>query len=144
MVHLEDVLTLLTVNPAKVPKEAAKKMCVRCFPFYGILYHRWLRLMRRSRARLLISSKLTLNSGFVQEIKVWEMPASARYPDRVRYRLALADPNTGYAALLFDNHWPKGHHVHLGKAEAPYRFTSVQRLLRDFMRQVRMVEGKRI
>ena len=111
-------------------------------PFYGILYHTYLWLMKKTRARLLLSSKLTLESGYVQEITVWEMPASAKYPGQVRYRLALADPHTGCLALLYDNHWPKGHHVHFGEAETPYRFISVERLLHDFLKQVRVAERK--
>ena len=96
---------------------------------------------RKGRARLLISSKLTLESGYIQEIKIWETLPSTKYPDGIRYRLALVNLASREIAVLYDNHWPKGDHVHVGKTETPYRFESVEQLLQDFFGQVEQVEG---
>jgi hypothetical protein len=62
------------------------------------------------------------------------------YPNGVRYRLALADTKTGECVLLYDNHWPKGHHVHVGKRESSYRFKSIEQLMKDFLDRVAKIE----
>lgn len=97
---------------------------------------------KRTRARLLISSKLTLTSGLIQEIRIWAVRSSSKYPDGTRYRLVLVDPEMQKVLLLYDNHWPKGHHVHEGGIERAYEFTSVERLLLDFFAGVRKLERK--
>lgn len=97
-------------------------------------------LPKRPRARLLIASKLTLGSGYIEEAKIWSVPVSERYPDGIRFRLVLVDRNTGEIALLYDNHWPKGPHIHEGGVEFRYRFRSVERLLNDFLEHVSRIE----
>lgn len=98
---------------------------------------------KEGRAQHLIFSKLILESGYIQEINIWGMTPSQRYPDGIRYRLVLANPDTGQVALLYDNHWPKGHHFHLGKTETPYHFASVEQLLEDFLRHVARIEREK-
>jgi len=93
----------------------------------------------RLRARRLIASKLTLDSGFIEEVKVWSVPVSEKYPEGIRFRLALVR-GTGEIALLYDNHWPKGPHVHGGGTQAPYQFKSVEQLLKDFLEHVARIE----
>jgi Family of unknown function (DUF6516) len=96
--------------------------------------------MNSKRAELIIANKLTLNSDLVQEIRIWKSRVSEKYPEGFRYRLVLANPRSGKVLLLYDNHWPKGHHIHSGNAEFPYRFVSLERLLKDFFRQVQKIE----
>lgn len=94
----------------------------------------------RERARLLIASKLTLSSGHIEEVKIWSVPVSKSYPEGIRFRLVLVDRRTGEIALLYDNHPPKGPHVHAGGTETRYRFKSVEQLLKDFLEHVSRVE----
>lgn len=96
--------------------------------------------VKQTRARLLIATKLTLGSGYIEEVKVWRVPVSERYPEGIRFRLVLVDRRTGDIALLYDNHWPKGAHVHAGGAETRYRFKSVEQLLNDFQEHVGRIE----
>lgn len=109
----------------------------------------WCTIMTRKRAnegevraRLLVAAKLTLRSGYIEEVKVWSVPVNEKYPEGIRFRLVLVDQRTGDIALLYDNHWPKGPHVHFGGAETCYRFRSVERLLKDFEAHVAGIEGK--
>ena len=95
----------------------------------------------QTRARLLIATKLTLGSGYIEEVKVWRVPVSERYPQGIRFRLVLVDRRTGDIALLYDNHWPKGPHVHAGGVEIRYRFKSVEQLVKDFQEHVGRIEG---
>ena len=68
------------------------------------------------------------------------MRKSERYPNGVKYRLVLVDPANGVVHLLYDNHWPKGHHVHAGEREEAYEFTSVADLVRDFREKADSLE----
>ncbi len=62
---------------------------------------------------------------------------SDRYPDGIKYRLVLVVPLTGKLLVLFDNHFPKGHHRHLGTGqEVAYRFESVQKLVEDYLQAI--------
>ena len=64
------------------------------------------------KTQLILSRKQALNSGLVIERKVWRVAISKQYPQGVKYRLVLVDPNSHVVILLYDNHWPKGPHVH--------------------------------
>jgi hypothetical protein len=48
--------------------------------------------------------------------------------------------DNGEVALLYDNHWPKRDHVREGTKERPYRFVSVEELLKDFFVHVEKIE----
>lgn len=95
---------------------------------------------KQANAKLLISSKLTLDSGYIQEIRLWKVQSSPKYPDGVRYRLVLVDPRVERVLILYDNHWPKGHHVHVSGIERAYAFTSIEQLLRNFFDRVKEFE----
>jgi len=43
--------------------------------------------------------------------------------------------------VLYDNHHPKGHHRHIEGGEETYRFVDVDRLIEDFMANVRRAIG---
>jgi len=93
-------------------------------------------------SQLVLDQKLTHKSGRIEELKVWKVQASAMYPDGIRYRLVLVDPMAKDVLVLFDNHYPKGHHVHLGKVEKDYEFKGVRKLLEDFKRNVDRFDKK--
>lgn len=98
--------------------------------------------LRPDKTILIFHEKLSLNSGLVSERKIWRIAKSNRYPLGFRYRLVLADPKTHHVLLLYDNHWPKGPHVHLDNKERPYDFMSLERLLTDFIEESRMEEKR--
>ncbi|MBI3556559.1 MAG: hypothetical protein HY074_09875 [Deltaproteobacteria bacterium] len=95
------------------------------------------------KAKLVFREKLTLRSGRLRDAVIWSVPISARYPDGVKYRLALVDPFTGRVLVLFDNHFPKGHHCHLKTGEEiPYVFKSVDKLVDDYFKAIEGEEDK--
>ena len=96
--------------------------------------------MAKMRAELIIHQKLTSIKGLIREIFVWRLRKSERYPHGVKYRLALVDPASAKVHLLYDNHWPKGHHVHTGEYEEAYEFTSIASLVRDFREKADSLE----
>ncbi|MEA9356651.1 DUF6516 family protein [Bacteriovorax sp. PP10] len=90
--------------------------------------------MSRGRAELLLRSKIVLYSGHVREVVIWKVPISEYFPAGVKYRLVLADPVWKKVLLLFDNHAPKRHHVHMiNGQEHNYYFSSVKNLIEDFL-----------
>jgi hypothetical protein len=68
----------------------------------------------------------------VAELKVWQVPKSTHYPDGLKFSLFLVERESGEVLVGFDNHQPKGPHLHRDGKEAPYSFRSVEELLEDF------------
>lgn len=87
------------------------------------------------KAKLLYALKETLNNGLLVEWKVWKVPQSEKYSEGIKYRLALVDPQLRKVILLYDNHWPKGSHIHRKHEESSYRFQSLSILLEDFLNE---------
>lgn len=97
------------------------------------------------RAKLLRREKETDADGDLLEEVVWEVPKSPRNPEGVRYRLAFIPAGYLKPAILYDNHHPKGPHVHRGDREDPYLYRDVERLAEDFLSEVaawRRLRGK--
>jgi uncharacterized protein DUF6516 len=90
-----------------------------------------------ARAGLLRRRKWTDGRGNLYEMVVWKVERDVRYPEGLRYRLAFIRSGDEAPAVLYDNHHPKGHHRHVGAREEPYRFTTVARLVADFLAQAR-------
>ena len=101
-----------------------------------------MRKPQKTRATLVFHEKLSLNSGLLTERKIWKIPASEHYPLGFKYRLALVNPRTHEVILLYDNHWPKGPHVHWDEKERSYEFVSLEALFKDFILES-AVEEKR-
>lgn len=53
----------------------------------------------------------------VVEIKIWDVPKSKDYPSGRKFSLFLVAE--GEVVVGFDNHKPKGPHLHLGNRELP-------------------------
>ena len=75
------------------------------------------------------------------EIKVWSVPNPVR-PSTHHYRYSLFCGRPGVRLVGFDNEAGKGDHMHVGGAEKPYAFTSLDRLLADFFAEVRKAGGE--
>jgi hypothetical protein len=93
------------------------------------------------KATLRFSSKLTLLNGetsdvAIAELKVWDVPKSDHYPEGLKYRLFLVAKESGLVIVGFDNHKPKGPHLHYRGEERDYTFRGVERLIEDFWRWV--------
>ncbi len=94
-------------------------------------------------AVLVLRERTTDEQGNLLEMVVWHVEPNPRQPDGVRYRLALVRAGRTSPSVLYDNHHPKGHHRHLEGVEESYQFVDVDRLLADFMADVKRVTGGR-
>ena len=92
-------------------------------------------------AAVLLREKTTDEQGNLREIVIWQVKPNPRQPEGVRYRLAVIRAGEEVPAVLYDNHHPKGHHRHIEGVEQPYEFVSVERLIADFIMDVRRVTG---
>lgn len=93
------------------------------------------------KSKLLMHSKLTVfhtefNIEAVCEVKIWSLPESKEYPFGLKYSLFCVDKVTKKVLVGFDNHFPKGPHVHKGNEEIGYEFFGYERLLNDFWNAV--------
>ncbi len=86
-----------------------------------------------ARPRLARWRKWTDEKGNLYEIVVWKVTRSVRYREGVRYRLAFIRQREETPAVLYDNHYPKGHHRHVGAREEPYNFVTVRQLIAEFL-----------
>ena len=73
----------------------------------------------------------------VAEIKVWDVPRSSHYPEGLKYSLFLVARESGRVIVGFDNHKPKGPHLHHDGKELAYEFLDVEALVEDFWHWVK-------
>jgi hypothetical protein len=84
--------------------------------------------------------KITLEHNRLQsrtaifEIVVWCIPKSKDYPTGVKYRAWLSEE--GMTLLGFDNHKPKGPHLHVREFEVGYVFRGIDELLKDIKNMI--------
>lgn len=86
-------------------------------------------------ATLLIKSKEKLDDGAIVEMVVWLLDAPVP-PCRHLYKYRLYYGADGLSRVRYDNEIGKGDHVHYGNLEQPYHFSTVDRLLDDFERNI--------
>lgn len=87
-------------------------------------------------ARRIFHRKRLYDDGSISELSLWLVPAPVRGSQhRFRYRLFYGRP--GEILVLYDNEPGKGDHRHYRSREEPYRFTTPEQLVRDFLTDVR-------
>lgn len=74
--------------------------------------------------------------GDLWEMVAWKVPESPRSPSGVRYRFAFVPYGSTHPAVLYDNHFPKGPHKHLGDFEEPMAYDSLEALEAEFKHDV--------
>jgi hypothetical protein len=94
-------------------------------------------------ARPILRRKVKHESGDTEERVIWAVPTSGKYPEGIRYRLAYIPKGERRPAVLYDNHYPKGHHFHEAGLRIPYRFKGLAALFEDFERDVAALRWRR-
>lgn len=74
-------------------------------------------------------------TGTGVELVVWRLPEPLP-PTTHGYKYRLVYVVDGKRVMGFDNERGKGDHCQIGNRELPYRFTTVDRLIDDFFREV--------
>lgn len=69
------------------------------------------------------------------EIVVWRVPVSRDYPEGTKYRAWVSEG--GRTLFGFDNHKPKGPHLHIGSQEVGYVYRGLAALRQDIIAMIR-------
>ena len=114
-------------------------------PANGLIYGHECHILEVSvpRATVVLREKHIDATGNIVELVVWRVAVTLHDASGIRYRLAFVRRDEEVPAVLYDNHWPKGHHRHVEGVEEAYPFVDLDRLIVDFMADVeRALEKK--
>jgi len=73
----------------------------------------------------------------IVEMKIWQVPTSAKNPQGIKYSLVYI--KDGKRFMGYDNAEGKGHHRHYRNLEKPYEFKGVNTLIENFYADVEAV-----
>jgi hypothetical protein len=90
------------------------------------------------KARLVLHTKYIDERAGLVEMKIYKVPKTPATPDGFKYSLVYI--RDGQRLVGYDNHEQKGDHRHHRHRTAPYQFTSVDRLITDFLSDVAAVK----
>ncbi|MCL2829602.1 MAG: DUF6516 family protein [Betaproteobacteria bacterium] len=83
------------------------------------------------KADLLKRERIHISGNRFAEVVIWALPSPL--PGSVHsYKYRLAYVIDEICVLRYDNEAGKGDHRHMGEAQAPYLFTTLDALLDDF------------
>lgn len=91
--------------------------------------------MQYMKATLLAQTKDVREDGSIVEVVIWELPEPLLGSTHF-YRYRLFYGIRGASRVRYDNERGKGDHRHLGDLEEDYTFTTLERLLDDFERDM--------
>ena len=91
-------------------------------------------------ASLLFHSKRIFDDGAIVELKIWQVPQPI-VGSRHGLKYSLFYGQGGRRLVGYDNEAGKGDHRHLGDVEQPYDFTTIDRLVADFLADVQLIRG---
>jgi Family of unknown function (DUF6516) len=91
--------------------------------------------MQYMKAMLLAKAKEVRDDGSIVEIVVWQLPEPLP-PSTHGYKYRLYYGIGGVTRVRFDNERGKGDHRHINEREEVYVFTTLEKLLEDFQRDV--------
>lgn len=93
------------------------------------------------RAVLAFYDKQVLPDGAIVEMKIWRVPKPVRgSTHKLRYSLFYGYP--GNRLVGYDNEPGKGDHRHYEDEEVTYTFSTVEKLMADFLADVRRLRGE--
>jgi hypothetical protein len=93
------------------------------------------------KADLLFSQRIDYDDGAIVEMVLWRVPSPVP-PSTHRLKYSLFYGRPGVREVGYDNERGKGDHRHFQGVETAYRFTTVERLIEDFWRDVRRLRGE--
>lgn len=93
------------------------------------------------KAELVQKFSRVFDDGARVDAVVWRVPEPVP-PSEHPFKYRLVYLVEGRRVVGFDNERGKGDHKHVGEAELPYRFTSVEQLLGDFFEEVARWSGR--
>ena len=93
------------------------------------------------KAVLAFYDKQVLPDGAIVEMKIWQLTKPVRgSAHKLKYSLLYGIP--GKRLVAYDNESGKGDHRHFEGEEAVYNFRTVEKLMVDFLADVRRLRGE--
>lgn len=93
------------------------------------------------KATLAFHDKQVLTDRAIMEMKIWRLPQRvAGSKHELKYSLFYGYP--GQRVVGYDNEAGKGDHRHLNGGESPYGFTTIEKLIEDFLADVRRARSR--
>jgi hypothetical protein len=93
------------------------------------------------KAVRIFHDKTLLPDGSIVEMVIWQLPQSSNErPHGLKYRMFFG--NAGKRLVGYDNERGKGDHKHILDTEKRYKFTSVEKLVTDFLSDVERVRNE--
>jgi hypothetical protein len=93
------------------------------------------------KARLAFYDKQVLPDGSIVEMKIWEVPQSGPgSTHRLKYSLFYGRP--GQRLIGYIDERGRGDHRHLRDNQESYTFGTSERLIEDFLADVRRLRGE--
>lgn len=89
------------------------------------------------RAQLLYRSKSLLSDGAILELVIWIVPEPL-FGSRHNYKYSLFFGYPGQRIVGYDNEQGKGDHKHILDHEETYTFSTIEKLVDDFRRDVEL------
>ena len=84
--------------------------------------------------------KALLPDGSIVEMVIWQLPSSSlERPHGLKYRLFYG--RDGQRIVGYDNERGKGDHKHIMNAEKRYKFTTVDKLVADFLADIERIKN---
>ena len=91
--------------------------------------------MSNMKAIQLVSTRIAYSSSAFAELVLWRLSQPVEGSAHgFKYRLAYVVD--GECVLRYDNEVGKGDHRHVGRIEGPYTFTTPEKLIADFQRDI--------
>ncbi|NBS75469.1 MAG: hypothetical protein EBS66_18590 [Betaproteobacteria bacterium] len=92
------------------------------------------------KAQRIFYDKALLPDGSIVEMVIWQLPkSSSERPHGLKYRLYYGKDNE--RVVGYDNERGKGDHKHIYNTEKRYRFTTVEKLIADFLADIEKVKN---
>ena len=92
------------------------------------------------KAQRIFYDKALLPDGSIVEMVIWQLPkSSSQRPHGLKYRLYYGKDTE--RVVGYDNERGKGDHKHIYNTEKRYRFTSVEKLIADFLADIEKVKN---
>ncbi len=88
------------------------------------------------QARLILYRKRYYDDGAILEVTLWQVPGQVRGSSH-KLKYSLFYGYAGFRLIGYDNEAGKGDHRHYGDREERYLFQTAQRLVDDFLADVR-------
>jgi hypothetical protein len=92
------------------------------------------------KAELLLRQRIDYSDGAIVEMVMWRVPNPVP-PSIHRLKCSLFYGRPGVRDVGYDNESGKGDHRHLEGVEAPYAFSTIERLIIDSWSDVRALRG---